>query len=147
MIRATRVIAAANVVGEADDAIDLIFDQRHRRRIVMTSNSGREFLLDLPQAIAIADGDGLELEDSSIIVVRAKAETVAEITPRDAQHYAQIAWHLGNRHLPTEILDGCLRIHDDHVIVDMVRKLGATVEILQAPFQPEGGAYGNAHEH
>lgn len=146
MIRAVKVISEIKQAGKPEDSIDLDFDQRHRRRIAMTSNGGREFLLDLPKAIAIADGDGLELEDGSVVIVRAKSEPIADITARDDHHLAQIAWHLGNRHLPTEILGGRLRIRDDHVMVDMVRKLGAKVEILEAPFHPEGGAYGHAHE-
>ena len=145
MIRAVKVVSKKDCPRDPGDSIDLDFDQRHRRRITMHSNGGREFLLDLPKAVAIADGDRLELEDGSLIAVNARPETVAEVTASDVQHLTKIAWHLGNRHLPTEIMDGCLRIRDDHVIVDMLRKLGANVEIVEAPFQPEGGAYG--HEH
>lgn len=146
MIRAINVIPASEKPA-AEDSIELDFDQRHRRRIVMTSATGEAFLLDLPKAVAIAHGDCLELEDGRRIRVKSKAEPVADITTRDEKHLARIAWHLGNRHLPTEILDGRLRIRDDHVIVDMVRRLGATVSFTEAPFHPEGGAYGHAHEH
>lgn len=145
MIRAIRIVPAD---GSEADTIELDFDQRHRRRITMTSESGREFLLDLPRATAIQHGDGLELEDGSVIVVYARPEAVADITAADARLLNRIAWHLGNRHLPTEIIDGCLRIREDHVIVDMVRKLGGEVTLKHEPFQPEGGAYkGHGHEH
>lgn len=147
MIRAINVVPTLGQMDPTTESIDLDFDQRHRRRIVMISNRGREFLLDLPKATAIADGDGLQLEDGNVITVRAKPEAVAEITTATQHHLTRIAWHLGNRHLPTEILDGRLRIRDDHVIVDMLKKLGASVEQLEAPFHPEGGAYGKAHEH
>jgi len=147
MIRATRIVPAAEPKS-ATDSIELDFDQRHRRRIAMTSQSGREFLLDLPRAAAIQHGDGLELDDGTVIVVQAKPEAVADIQAKNEQHLNRIAWHLGNRHLPTEILEDCLRIRDDHVIVDMVRKLGGKVTQKQAPFHPEGGAYaGHGHEH
>ena len=147
MIRATRIrsVVAADV---ATDVIELDFDQRHRRRIAMTSRAGREFLLDLPRAVAIRHGDGLELEDGTVVFVHAKPEAVADITANDDEHLNRIAWHLGNRHLPTEILNGRLRIREDHVIVDMVRQLGGKVECKQAPFHPEGGAYaGHGHAH
>ncbi len=147
MTRATNILPAADA-DVADDTIELDFDQRHRRRIAMTSRSGREFLLDLPRAAAIQHGDGLELDDGTVVVVHAKPEAVADITADDEQHLNRIAWHLGNRHLPTEVRDDCLRIREDHVIVDMVRKLGGEVELKLAPFHPEGGAYaGHGHEH
>ena len=114
----------------------------------MTSKSGREFLLDLPRAAAIQHGDGLQLEDGTMIVVHAKPEAVADITASSDRHLHRIAWHLGNRHLPTEIRNGCLRIREDHVIVEMVQKLGGDVALKQAPFHPEGGAYaGHGHGH
>ena len=147
MLRATQVITA-DQVRDGTDTIELDFDQRHRRRIAMTSQSGRKFLLDLPRATAIAHGDGLLLDDGSMVIVQAKPEAVADIRARDAQHLNRIAWHLGNRHLPTEIHDDCLRIRQDHVIVDMVRQLGGEVELKLAPFHPESGAYaGHGHEH
>lgn len=151
MIRASKVVPAAERTVSAKDSsadiIELDFDQRHRRRIVMTTNAGLDFLLDLPKAIAIADGDGIELDDGRVVTVRAREEPVAEIAAKDPNHLARIAWHLGNRHLPTEILGDRLRIRNDHVIVEMVKKLGASVEIVNAPFHPEGGAYGRGHEH
>jgi urease accessory protein len=140
------VIAAADRREAADDYIELDFDHRHRRRLAMTSQSGKSFLLDLHAAVALADGDGLALDDGTVVIVRAKPERVAEFHANDAGHLARIAWHLGNRHLPTQILADRLRIRYDHVIVEMAEGLGAGIEITDAPFQPEGGAYGHAHE-
>ena len=113
----------------------------------MTSVAGKSFLLDLQEAVALHDGDVLELDDGSTVLVCAMAERVADISATDAQHLARVAWHLGNRHLPTQIFADRLRIAYDHVIVDMVQGLGATVDVIDAPFQPEGGAYHHAHEH
>ncbi len=145
MIRATRVIAAGDWQSQPVDTVVLDFDDRHRRRVVMAGEQGTKFLLDLPKAVAIADGDGLALEDGGIIAVQAKAEAVAEVTANDPEHLARIAWHLGNRHLLTQIAGDRLRIREDHVIIDLVKGLGATVAIIQAPFHPEGGAYGHHH--
>ncbi len=139
---AQRVVEAPSA---ADDAVELDYDARHRRRIAMRTEGGREFLLDLPQAVALADGDGLELNDGTIVVVRARAERVVDVRAKDAEHLVKLAWHLGNRHLPAEIRGDSIRILYDHVIVDMLEGLGADTRILDAPFHPESGAY--AHEH
>lgn len=145
MIRAIEVIDAHAVETVADDEIHLDFDERHRRRITMVAESGKEFLLDLPEAVAIGDGDHLRLDDGSVVVVHAKAERVADISAKDPEHLVRIAWHLGNRHLPAEVVGQTIRIRDDHVIVAMVRGLGADVEILDAAFHPEAGAYSHGH--
>lgn len=113
----------------------------------MTGAGGLAFLLDLPRAEALADGDGLELEDGRIVVVQGAPEALLEITSDDPFLLLRVGWHLGNRHLPTELLPGALRIRDDHVIADMVRGLGAEVRRVDAAFQPEGGAYGHGRVH
>ena len=145
MVRATFFVRAADFAGEADDEIHLDFDHRHRRRLTLVSGSGREFLLDLRSATALADGDALVLDDDSVVIVRASAERVVDVSADSPEHLARIAWHLGNRHLATEIRGDTLRILEDHVIVEMLEGLHATLEHKEAPFQPEGGAY--AHEH
>ncbi|MEM6664975.1 MAG: urease accessory protein UreE [Pseudomonadota bacterium] len=148
------MMRAISVQPESADAVDsvvLSFDDRHRRRMVMTGENGTAFLLDLADATALADGNGLVLEDGRVVAVRAAAEPLLEITCRDQAHLVRVAWHLGNRHLPTQLLDDRLRIRTDHVIADMARGLGADVTEISAPFQPEGGAYGHgrvhSHEH
>src|SRR3954469_4324731 len=105
----------------ADDYVELPHDGRHRRRVTMRTQGDLVFLLDLPEATRLMHGDGLVLEDGRVAHVVAAEEPVAEITPREALHPAPIAWHLGNRHLPTEILPDRLRIAPDAVIEDMVR--------------------------
>jgi len=145
MMRATSVMPAADLQSEPIDIVVLDFDYRYRRRLVMIGEKGTQFLLDLPKAAVIADGDALVLEDGNIIGVRAQSEPVAEIWANDPEHMARISWHLGNRHLPTQIVGNRLRIRKDHVMIDLVKNLGATVEILEVPFHPEGGAYNHHH--
>jgi urease accessory protein len=144
--RAERIAPAGSWTAEPADTVVLAHDDRHRRRIVLTCESGRQVLLDLAEARQLHDGDGLVVDEGAIIAVRAAAEALAEVRCRDPQELARIAWHLGNRHLPTQILGDALRFRDDHVIVDMVRGLGAEVTKITAPFEPEGGAYAH-HSH
>src|SRR3954470_6314064 len=147
MIRATGVQSRHHWKAAAADSIVLDFDDRHRRRMAMTGTRGLEFLLDLEQAVALRGGDALVLEDGRLIEVVAAPEPLAEIRGTDPQHLVRIAWHLGNRHLPTQIAGKGLRIRRDHVIEAMVKGLGARVIEIEAPFDPEGGAYASGHAH
>src|SRR5918998_153757 len=141
--RATAVErAGAWPAAEARDTLTLDFDDRHRRRRRYTAEGGLAFLLDLPEAAVLRDGDGLALEGGGYVLVRAAPEPLVEVTAETPERLARLAWHLGNRHLPTRIEAGRLLIRDDHVIVDMLRGLGATVRQVSEPFDPEGGAYG-----
>ena len=143
MIRATSVAHAGTwPAAEARDRIVLDFDERFRRRKVFTAEGGLEFLLDLPEAVALREGDGLALEGGGYVRVSAAAENLIEVRGRDAEALARLAWHLGNRHLPVAIKGDRLLIRDDHVIVDMLKGLGADVRPVSEPFDPEGGAYG-----
>ena len=145
MIRATKVLGQHRWTQSAADTVVLDFDDRHRRRMAMTGTRGLEFLLDLENAVALRGGDALVLEDGRLIEVVAAAEPLIEIRGADPQHLVRVAWHLGNRHLPTQITGKGLRIRRDHVIEEMVKGLGARVVEIEAPFDPEGGAYAAAH--
>jgi urease accessory protein len=148
MIRATRVLGQVRWTEAAADTVVLDFDDRHRRRLAMTGTRGLAFLLDLEHAIALRGGDALVLEDGRLVEVVAAAEPLLEIRGADPQHLVRLAWHLGNRHLPTQIMPKSLRIRRDHVIEAMVQGLGARVIEIEAPFDPEGGAYAEAaHAH
>lgn len=147
MIRATKVIGQPRWTEKPADTVVLDFDGRHRRRMAMTGTQGFEFLLDLPEAVALRGGDALVLEDGRMIEVVAAAEPLVEIRSPDPGHLVRVAWHLGNRHLPTQIMGKSLRIRRDHVIEEMVKGLGAKVVEIEAPFDPEGGAYAAAAEH
>jgi urease accessory protein len=132
---------------EAAGALTLDFESRHRRRILLRTDQGEEVLLDLPRAVAMADGDGLRLEDGRWLEVRAAAESVVEIRHPAPAQLVRLAWHLGNRHLPTEIGTGVLCIRPDPVIEVMLVGLGAVLVGAQRPFQPEGGAHRRADSH
>jgi urease accessory protein len=129
----------------AVDCIALDAHERHRRRIVLTAERGTTFLLDLPQATALRDGDGLLLDDGAIVRIAGRRESLVEIAVAGPSELARLAWHIGNRHIDLQIVDDRLRIRRDHVIEDMLRGLGARVTPIEAPFEPEGGAY--AHHH
>ena len=141
MLRASTVIAAGGWSGEPADTIVLDYDERHRRRVTMKGVRGLEFLLDLEEAVMLRSGDGLKLEDGRVVEVIAAPEPLAELRASDPQALVRLAWHLGNRHLPTELTRKALRIRRDPVIEDMARGLGAVVLGIEAPFNPEGGAY------
>jgi urease accessory protein len=148
MIRATKVLGQHRWTQAAADTVVLDFDDRHRRRMAMTGTRGFEFLLDLENAVVLRGGDALVLEDGRLIEVVAAPEPLVEIRGTDPLHLVRVAWHLGNRHLPTQIMPKGLRIRRDHVIEAMVKGLGARVIEIEAPFDPEGGAYaGAAHGH
>ncbi len=129
------------------DAVLIDFDRRHRRRIVLRTEAGHDVLVDLPQATRLRDGDGLVLDDGGVILVQARPEPLLDIHAHDAAALVRIAWHLGNRHLPVQLLGAHLRIRRDHVIADMVRTLGGHVAEIEAPFDPEAGAYAGGHSH
>ena len=148
MIRATRVQGQHRWSEPPADTVVLDFDDRHRRRMAMTGTRGLEFLLDLENAVALRGGDALVLEDGRLVEVVSAPEPLLEIRGADPHHLIRVAWHLGNRHLPTQIMPKGLRIRRDHVIEAMVKGLGARVIEIEAPFDPEGGAYaGAAHAH
>ena len=148
MIRATQVSPQHRWQEPAADTVVLDFDDRHRRRMAMTGTRGLEFLLDLENAVALRGGDALVLEDGRLIEVVAAPEPLIEIRGVDPLHLVRVAWHLGNRHLPTQIMAKGLRIRRDHVIEAMVKGLGARIIEIEAPFDPEGGAYaGGGHAH
>jgi urease accessory protein len=130
------------------DSVTLAYLDRHRRRIRLVADSGAPFLLDLARVQRLTDGDGLELDNGGYMRVTAAPEPVLEITAADPTELLRIAWHLGNRHLPLQVVGDRLRIRDDHVIAEMVEGLRGHVTRCEAPFDPEIGAYvGAAHQH
>jgi urease accessory protein len=129
------------------DRVLIDYDRRFRRRIVLSTVLGAEVLIDLPQAVRLRDGDGL-LVEAGVVRVCAQAEELMEIHAHADRELVRIAWHLGNRHLPVQLLGDRIRIRADHVIGEMVKGLGGHVDLIQAPFDPEAGAYaGGGHHH
>src|ERR1044072_658114 len=139
MIRATQVRGQYRWTEAPADTVVLDFDDRHRRRMAMTGTRGLEFLLDLESAVALRGGDALGREDGGLMEVGAAPEPLAEIRGLDPGHLVRIAWHLGNRHLPTQIMAKGLRIRRDHVIEEMVKGLGARGPHEAGPLLPPRG--------
>ncbi|NJO38136.1 MAG: urease accessory protein UreE [Rhizobiales bacterium] len=147
MLRALATISAKDLDSDrVIDAITLDLDARRKRRQTLTCERGTHLLVDLPAVPGLRDGDGFLLEDGRIVQVNAASEPLLEVRPSPAD-MARIAWHLGNRHLPVQFVDGAIRLRADHVIEAMLHKLGAATCHVQAPFDPEGGAYGHGHTH
>ena len=145
-------VSAIKPKGEWDaaacrDQIVLDADARHRRRAVLTAGGGLKFLLDLPQAMVLHDGDGLVLDDGSIVRVVAQPEPLVEIAADTAHDLARLAWHLGNRHTEVQVVGDRLRIRRDHVLEEMLARLGARLATTEAPFEPERGAYDHHGHH
>jgi urease accessory protein len=132
---------------KAIDTVALDAHDRHRRRVALTGERGTTFLLDLPQATALRDGDGLVLEDGAIVRVIGRPEPLIEIAAANGHDLARLAWHIGNRHVDVQIVGERLRMRRDHVIEDMLRGLGARLTPVDAPFDPERGAYDHQHAH
>ena len=148
MIKAISVIHSNKMPA---DTVTLSYDDRHRRRMVMTGDNGLHFLLDLEKTTELRDGNDLLLDDGRHVRVLAAKELLMKVTAKDSHHLLTIAWHIGNRHLPCEISAKHLILRHDHVILDMLEKLGASVQKIEEAFNPEGGAYGvgrtHSHEH
>ena len=131
----------------AADFIVLDAQDRHRRRVVFVGEHGATYLLDLPKPAQLHDGDGLLLEDGSMIRVTGKPESLVEISAASPRELARIAWHIGNRHTEVQLVGDRLRIRRDHVLEDMLRGIGAKVIFVDAPFDPESGAYDHGGHH
>jgi urease accessory protein len=132
--------------GEARGTVTLDYDLRHRRRVRLTSDAGENFLMDLPRACVLGEGDGLALDDGGWIEVKAAPEPLLEVRAARPELLCRLAWHIGNRHLAAAIAADRILLREDHVIAEMLAGLGATVRRIEAPFTPEPGAY-DAHEH
>lgn len=154
-----RRVSAIATAGSFDaataiDRVTLDADDRQRRRIVLTGERGTRVLLDFDRPVTLHDGDGLVLEDGSIVLVCGMSEPLTEITVASPRDFVRIAWHLGNRHTDVQIAGHRIRIRRDHVLEEMLRGLGATVTLIEAPFDPQGTVphshghrHGHAHDH
>jgi urease accessory protein len=127
------------------DRVVLDADDRQRRRIVLTTESGVKVLLDFAEPMMLRDGDGLVLDDGSVVLVAGEAEGLIEISAKAPLDFVRLAWHIGNRHTDAQFLDKSFRIRRDHVLEEMMKGLGANVTTLDAPFDPEPAA-GHRHD-
>lgn len=148
MLTAHHVLAPGEWSGPVCDHISLDFDERHRRRFHYVAAHGTEFLLDLPRATVLRQGDALKLSDGRLVQVLAASEALMEVAGGPHVSLLRLAWHIGNRHLPAEILADRILLREDHVIRAMLEGLGGHVHSVIAPFTPEQGAYaGGGHGH
>ena len=123
----------------------LAFEQRQKSRLKTRLVSGEEVALLLPRGEILRGGDLVTASDGRVIEVIAEPEKLLHI---ESDALAKLAYHLGNRHVPVQVGQGFLRIAADHVLEEMVKKLGAKVSAVEAPFEPEAGAYaGGHHQH
>ena len=132
----------------ASDRVVLDADERQRRRIVLTGENGTRMLLDFEKPVTLRDGDGLALEDGSVVQVTGRAELMVEVSAKTPADLVRLAWHVGNRHTDIQFADKSFRIRRDHVLEEMLKGLGASVTEIEASFDPERVApQGHAHDH
>ena len=130
---------------EVKGQLKLPFDSRQKSRLRTKLVSGEEVALLLPRGEVLRGGDLVTASDGRVIEVLAEPEKLLHI---EADSLPRIAYHLGNRHVPVQVGEGFLRIAADHVLEEMLKKLGAKVREVEAPFEPEAGAYaGGQHQH
>jgi urease accessory protein len=126
----------------------LPFDQRQKARQRVRLTEGYEVGIHLERGTVLRGGDRLRAADGTVLEIVAAREPVSTVWSRDLRQLAQVAYHLGNRHVALEVGTGWVRYLEDHVLDDMVRQLGLTVLHDHEPFEPEAGAYGNhSHSH
>jgi len=132
----------------AVDRVTLDAGDRVRRRIVLTTEKGAKLMLDFAEPMMLRDGDGLVLDDGSVVVVAGQAEQLIEVSAKAPVDFLRLAWHIGNRHTDIQFMPERFRIRRDHVLEEMLRGLGARVTPLEAPFDPEPAApHGGEHHH
>lgn len=127
------------------ETLTLDHEDRNRRRVALKGDGGRDILLDLDKPTALNDGDAVKLEDGSLVLIRAAAQKLIEITAENPLRLMRVAWHIGNRHTPAEITTDAIYIEHDHVLAEMIRGQGCTMSEVERPFQPERGAYDHDH--
>jgi urease accessory protein len=130
------------------DTLTLPFELRQKSRLLAKLDSGASIALLLPRGRMLRGGDRVRGPSGVVIEVRAAEEPCSIARSSDAVLLARAAYHLGNRHLPLQVGAGFVRYLKDHVLDEMVRAIGLTVVHEDAPFEPEGGAYGGGvHAH
>lgn len=132
---------------DAAEQLELCFELRQKRQLRCKLRSGRDALLRLPRGPILRGGDFLRASEGTLVEIIAAPEKLLQIESNDPSDLSRLAYHLGNRHVAVEIGDGCLRIAEDAVLETMLVGLGAKVQRVVAPFEPEAGAYASGHRH
>jgi urease accessory protein len=127
--------------------LELPFELRQKSRLRAKLDSGEEVALMLPRGEVLRGGDLLAASDGRVVEVVARPERLLHVECDSPQALARAAYHLGNRHVPVQVGDGFLRLAADHVLEQMLQGTGARITSLEAPFEPEAGAYGSGHAH
>ena len=125
--------------------LHLPFELRRKSRLNAELESGEAVVLALPRGQVLRGGDLLVDARGLVVEVIARDEQIVHAECDTPRQLAQVAYHLGNRHVPVQVGDGWLRFETDHVLEEMVRGLGARLTTLEAPFEPEAGAYASHH--
>jgi urease accessory protein len=147
MRRAVKVITTASDGARIVDTVILALEQRRAPHGAVTGVKGTRCTLDLAETVALRGGDLLVLDDGNLIEVVAEPEPLIEVRAKDLTALARLAWHLGDRHVPVQLFANRLRVRRDPTIEALLTRLGAKTVAIEAPFDPEGGAYAPAHEH
>jgi urease accessory protein len=150
MPRAIKVLAGQHRHGPTADTLILNLDQRRTHRGHVFTVKGTCIELDLEAPVWLRTDDALVLEDGSLIDIVAEAEPLLEVRAADVQALARIAWILGDRHVLIQILRASLRLRRDPAMEALLSKFAVKMMEIEAPFDPEGGAYAAAvgeHHH
>lgn len=155
MLRVVRVVSSADASARHVDTLVLNSEQRRLQTGHFIGVNGTAIGAMLPEPVLLRNGDALELDDGSIVDVLIEPEPLIEIRGNDLTHLARLAWHLGDRHVPVQIFPNRLRMRPDGALEAMLKALGARLASIEAPFDPEGGAYaqhthghpGHHHDH
>ncbi len=147
MRRTVAIASTAPARSPRAGSVLLAHDERHLRRKAIALDDGSRVLVDLAEPVVLADGDCLVLDDGSHIAVAAARESLLEVRGRDPRHLAELAWHIGNRHLLAAVEAERILILRDHVIEAMLAGLGACLRSVEEPFSPVRGAYAGHGDH
>jgi urease accessory protein len=137
----------APVLVKRAPTLTLAFDDRRKSRLAATLDNGEAVALVLPRGTVLREGDVLVADDGALVRVIAAPEAVLMVRAKDALTLTRAAYHLGNRHTPVEVGADYLKLEYDPVLADMLKRIGASVDQVSMPFQPESGAYGGGHKH
>jgi urease accessory protein len=148
-MRATRIVSAGQRPADSAirDTVILDFEQRRARHGIFIGVNGTSVEIDLAEPARLRTDDALVLDDGSLIEVVAKPEPLIEARAADLPALARLAWHLGDRHVPVELYERRLRVRSDPAVEALLQTLGARLAAIEAPFEPEGGAYAHAAAH
>ena len=141
MLRVVRVVDSVSNDARHVDSVILTADQRRVQTGHMTGVNGTVIGVMLPEPVLLRNGDALELDDGSLVDVVIEPEPLVEIRGTDLTHLARLAWHLGDRHVPVQIFANRLRMRPEPALESVLKQLGARLAAIEAPFDPEGGAY------